>query len=448
MTPPSARFSLVTALLALLLLPAAAPAAVVDADVETRQGTRFGKVTFTAAAGERNRLRITRGRLGFVFRDSANRVRARGDCRQVDRHTATCPRTEDIGEVRLRGGDDRAVDRAGLLDVRGGAGDDVLSGSVGVVLHGDAGDDVLRGGKGTDELTGGPGRDRLDGRRGDDRLADGERDGQAARDVFVGGPSVDSAGPDRGDSLSYATRRRALRIDLGRRETSTEDAIRGLETLIGGRGGDRLTGDGDDNQLEGGPGDDLLRGGRGQDIPQGGRGDDRVYGGEDGDVVWGDEGEDRLFGGDGADLLIGLEDRGAKRADDLRCGTGGDDARTDPGDTLTAACEQVSVFSGGVFLAPVPAIAAGSAEFRLRCSGDPGGCSGTLSLTGPGGEDFGQTRFALAPGATDAPVRVALTPAGSEQIGRGAIVQVDLVSDRPPELEEPGGYRVRLQASG
>src|SRR3954447_13838720 len=50
-----------------------------------------GPVTFTAEPGETNRLSVSDGRLGIVFHDRGCRVRARGACRSVERHTATCP---------------------------------------------------------------------------------------------------------------------------------------------------------------------------------------------------------------------------------------------------------------------------------------------------------------------------------------------------------------------
>jgi hypothetical protein len=435
-----------TAVAALLLLPSVASAAAASADVKMRNGVPVGPVTFTAARGEANRLTISEPGGELVFRDGANPVRARGDCRQVDRNTARCPFTEDIAQVRLRDRGDRVRVRGGLVDVHGGGGGDLLRGSSDSDrLFGDAGNDTVRGGRDDDRLTGGAGRDRVFGGTGDDDLIDGETDAQAARDVYQGGRSRDAAGPDRGDELSYARRRRALRMDLGRRRTSTEDRIRGMESLVGGRGGDRLTGDGDDNNLEGGPGNDVLRGRGGRDIPLGGRGNDRSYGDAGDDVVWGDEGRDRLFGGTGDDFLISLEEQGPAFADVLACGRGADDARSDSRDTLTGACEEVVAFSNGFSVGSLPGIDTDSADFELTCfGGSVEGCHGTIRLTGPGGAAFGSAQFDVATDAVDVPVSVPLSAAAVAALERGTIVTVDLVPDAPSDLEEPGGYRASM----
>jgi Ca2+-binding RTX toxin-like protein len=437
--------TLLVAIAALLILPSAASAATADADVRIRNSVYEGPVTFTAAPGETNRLKISTGSLGMTFRDSANPVHARGDCTRIDAHTARCPFTEDIATARLGDRDDRARVVGGLVRVRGGRGNDVLAGErAGDMLLGESGDDTLLGGIGSDELTGGPGRDRLAGGSGDDTLIDGETDAQAAPDRFQGGTSRDSTSADRGDVLVYSLRRRALRIDLGRGRTSTEDRIAGFESLIGGRGDDRLSGDADDNNLEGGPGDDVLHGRDGRDIPMGGPGDDRAYGDTGDDVVWGDAGRDRLYGGNGDDFVIGAEEQTAAEADTLACDGGDDMARSDGEDTLTSACERVSAFSNGLTLPPIPAIDADSADFPISCSGaSPDGCNGTLALTGPAGEAFGRAHFAI-PGGTTAVVPVALTPAGTAALRAGTVTRVDLTPDQP-DLEAAGGYRAFIR---
>jgi Ca2+-binding RTX toxin-like protein len=73
-----------------------------------------------------------------------------------------------------RGGDDR-------IDVA------FLSGSRPVVVRGGTGDDLLTGSSGRQELFGGPGGDLLRGRRGDDLL-----DGGPGRDTAIGGIGRDT----------------------------------------------------------------------------------------------------------------------------------------------------------------------------------------------------------------------------------------------------------------
>ena len=69
---------------------------------------------------------------------------------------------------------------AELLEVIGGAGDDVLTGGAGVdTLDGEAGDDTLYGGAGVDYLYGGADNDTLYGGAGNDIL-----DGGAGDDTY------------------------------------------------------------------------------------------------------------------------------------------------------------------------------------------------------------------------------------------------------------------------
>src|SRR4051794_26683262 len=111
--------TLLLALTALLILPSAASAATADANTKRRSGTTVGPVTFKAAKGEVNKVTVTDAGGRLRFHDSANRVKARGQCDQVDRHTAICPFTEDIAKVKLGNRNDRASVE-GLVEARGG----------------------------------------------------------------------------------------------------------------------------------------------------------------------------------------------------------------------------------------------------------------------------------------------------------------------------------------
>src|SRR5687767_11863733 len=196
------RLALPLSLLLLLTAPAAASAATATADIRVRGGVELGPVTFKAAKGERNDVTVTNANGRLRFHDDANRVQARGDCDQVDRHTALCPTTEDIAQIRLGNRDDRATVES-LVSVFGGDGNDVLRGSSGDDrLDGERGNDTLHGlGRG-DDLTGGPGRDRVFGGSGDDDLFDGETDAQAAADLYRGGSSPDTRfQADMGDTI-------------------------------------------------------------------------------------------------------------------------------------------------------------------------------------------------------------------------------------------------------
>jgi hypothetical protein len=408
---------------ALSLLPSAASAATADADIERRQGAPLGPVTFKAAKGETNRVTVTEANGRLRFHDDRNRVRAMGDCEQVNPSTAICPFTEDIAKVQLGNRDDSARVE-GLVEVLAGAGADILRGSGGNDrLDGQGGPDTLRGKGDFDVLTGGSGRDDVSGGGGDDDLIDGETDASAARDVYRGGNSRDTAGPDRGDQIFYELRRRDLDIDLSRKQvmkSAERDDVAGLESVAGGWGDDTLAGDGDDNLLEGNGGADRIRGGAGDDIPMGGDNRDVVNGEAGDDVVWGNRGPDSLSGGSGDDLVDGDDGR----PDQVFCGPGDDTARVTRLDSL-AACEIAT--RGSIYVRVQPEVEGNEATFQLACQ-RLGGCDGVLNLLGPvDSVDYGSGSFTDLPDdpQTFTPVSVTLTPAGVNAIANGEAVRVN-----------------------
>ena len=443
------------ALLFSLLFPTGSWAAIAEVrtEVDDEVPAVFGVVTYKAQPGERNKLVISvddRGQL--VFQDRV-RVHARGECDQLGPKRAACPRTEDSPEIYLRDRADRVRSFAGYFEqINGGPGGDVIRGARGWdVFDGGAGDDRLYGRGGDDQLTGGRGRDRLGGGGGDDSLFDGETDRQAARDVFVGGASADTRGPDPGDKVSYSERRGDLSIDLAGRpaaRTNTEDILRGLESIDGGSGDDRLSGDGDDNGLFGGAGEDVLNARGGADIPSGGESDDRVGGGSGRDVVWGDAGRDRLSGGAGADFVISAEEgNDPGRGDRVTCGSQADDVRSEHRDRLMGSCERSVAFSNGLNLRVQPEIDADSAAFTVTCTGGAGDCDGDLTLSGPRGRQYGTTHFDIAGSDTETVV-VQLNAAGASRLAAGTVAQVRIVPDSPPGIEAPGGYRTFMRGGG
>jgi Ca2+-binding RTX toxin-like protein len=429
---------LLVTLAALLVLPAAASAATATADIENRSGTRFGPVTFKAALGEENLVKITQANGRLRFHDGANQVTATGDCERVDRHTASCPVTEDVAKVKLGDGLDSAT-VSGLVEVLGGAGRDFLTGSRGFDdLNGQAGRDTLTGKGRGDELTGAGGRDLLFGGRGDDDLIDGERDGNAAADVLVGGSSRDTADPDRGDMVVYTLRERGIQINLSSKRHGTgpgRDDIAGIESVSGGAGDDRLVGDQDDNELAGNGGDDVLRGKLGDDTLGGGGGSDSLSGGGNGDFLSGHGGTDFLDGDGGSDLVISEDD---SRAERVECGYGSNDiARPTRLDTLVQ-CEIAN--TEPLYIRVQPRIEGDTATFQVACQ-RLHGCDGTLELNGRNGEDFGSGDFADLPDdpETFSPVTVDLTDAAVDALAAGVTVQV-------VHGDAVGGYRALMQS--
>ena len=409
------------ALLTLLLLPGAASAATATADVRTRNGVELGPVTFQAARGERNDVTVTNANGALRFHDDANRVRARGDCDQVDRHTAICPSTEDIAQIRLGDRNDSAAVES-LVTVLGGNGNDVLRGSAGDDrLNGERGNDTLHGlGRG-DDLTGGPGRDRVFGGSGDDELFDGETDAQAAADLYRGGSSRDTRfQADMGDTIDYSKRRRPLDIDLSRSRVNfgaERDVVRGLESIVGGSGPDRLSGDGDDNWLDGNGGGDLIRARGGDDLVRGEGGNDRVSGDDGNDYLSGESGTDALSGGDGDDQVTSRD----SNAEIVACGPGADVAVATRIDTLRD-CEVGASSTLNVRTQP-DEVLGNRAIFGVACPRDRG-CTGTLTLTGLDGTSYGAGDFANLPHGADVfrPVEVDLTPEGREALRNGEVI--------------------------
>src|SRR5688500_245132 len=111
--------TLLITLTALIVVPSAASAATATADIERRQGAPLGPVTFKAAKGEVNRVTVTAANGRLRFQDERNRVRAKGDCEQVNARTAICPFTGDIAKGKLGARAGRAQ-AGGVVEVRGG----------------------------------------------------------------------------------------------------------------------------------------------------------------------------------------------------------------------------------------------------------------------------------------------------------------------------------------
>lgn len=132
------------------------------------------------------------------------------------------------------------------------------------------GADSLTGTGGRDLILGGALSDRLQGRAGLDRI-DG---GSGARDTAI--YSEKSAGITVAlDGANWTS------VLIGSR---TEDLIRNIEDVEGGKRADVLIGDGNSNRLSGNGGADYIAGGDGRDTLAGGAGRDVLTGGEGGDA--------------------------------------------------------------------------------------------------------------------------------------------------------------------
>jgi len=282
-----------------LVAVAALVACVVSAPAQAGTVVFEDVVTFRAAPGEQNDLRITESEGGvFTIVDSVPLTTS--DCDQVDPFTAVCTFEYGIGVAAELGDlDDSAVIDAFWIDrVEGGDGADTIT---------------VSGGPGVSDVRGGP---------GDDRLVDTGRKGQRLH-----GGSGD-------DTLVSRTRRTRME---GRGGDDVLDARRGTRAVaVGGPGDDRLLGSPSFDQLFGGPGQDLLSGKARGDLLGGGPGNDVVFGGRGRDRIRGARGHDRLFGGSHRDVVdggpgddvLGMRDG---ESDRVKGGLGSDRARVDPG---------------------------------------------------------------------------------------------------------------------
>ncbi|WP_196221768.1 right-handed parallel beta-helix repeat-containing protein [Sphingobium sp. CAP-1] len=164
----------------------------------------------------------------------------------------------------------------------------------------------LRGGAGNDTLTGGLHNNKLIGGLGDDTYYV----------KGVGDHVVEAAGGGNDTvytSIDYVLEANVegLRLSLGGL-TGTGNALdnrilgsTGNDRILGMDGADTLQGYEGNDVIYGGNGDDLLRGDDGNDTLSGDAGNDRLYGGAGNDVINGGAGNDLIEGGAGRDVLTG-----------------------------------------------------------------------------------------------------------------------------------------------
>jgi hypothetical protein len=198
-----------------------------------------GPATYTAGAGEANRLALRGSASAILFRDpGATITRAEpdpllfaNDCTVTAPTSATCPLTAVTAVTALLGdGDDTVFPGGGLP---------------------------------TPTIDGGPGTDLID----------------------------------------YSTRTVPVAVDLNAGTGTDAASITGVEEARGGSAADALTGNGQPNRLFGLDGPDALTGLGGVDRLDGGPGADSIDAGPGDDTLVGGEGVDTFGGGTGDDLI-------------------------------------------------------------------------------------------------------------------------------------------------
>ncbi|HBH51207.1 MAG TPA: hypothetical protein DDY91_04870, partial [Planctomycetaceae bacterium] len=164
-----------------------------------------------------------------------------------------------------------------IEQVRGGAGNDILSGNaLDNVLTGNAGNDVLYGQAGADTLTGGAGDDDLQGGEGADRYL-------FAATSALGKDSITETATAQGiDRLDFTGTTLSVNVDLSLAAAQTVNSNvtltlgsgSVLEAVTGGSGNDTLRGNSLPNILEGAGGNDQLVASNGIDELRGDAGND------------------------------------------------------------------------------------------------------------------------------------------------------------------------------
>jgi len=146
----------------------------------------------------------------------------------------------------------------------------------GVVLNGDAGNNILFGTNLNDQIFGLGGNDRLFGGGGMDLL-----EGDIGNDRLYGGNGKDKLDGGIGNDWLFGGNQ--------------------SDWLFGGLGKDFLWGESGDDDLNGGEGNDQLNGGSGDDILDGGLGNDHIRLGSGSDIVV-------LAPGNGTDIVLDYKD--------------------------------------------------------------------------------------------------------------------------------------------
>lgn len=155
----------------------------------------------------------------------------------------------------------------------------------------------LRGGAGDDVLTGNGLSSKLIGGTGDDTYTV-----KSAGDVVIenAGEGTDTVTA----YLDYILGNNVENLRLaGDARVGTGNALD--NRIVGGTGNDTLSGLGGNDSIQGGDGNDRLLGGDGNDTLRGDAGDDVIEGGAGNDQLYGGDGNDQLNGGDGVDVIEG-----------------------------------------------------------------------------------------------------------------------------------------------
>jgi Ca2+-binding RTX toxin-like protein len=191
----------------------------------------------------------------------------------IQSSSTTARADADDGETGAHEGDDVKSD---VENIKGGAGNDILTGSTSAnQIDGNGGDDSISGGPGGVCTGAGADIDVLNGGAGNDTFPMGDGITSNCADIVDGGAGF--------DFVDYERRTTALNISLD--GTANDGAVGEndnikptVELVLAGTGNDTLIGGSGAEELHGGPGNDLIKGGAGDDTLVGGPGNDTLAG--------------------------------------------------------------------------------------------------------------------------------------------------------------------------
>ncbi len=220
--------------------------------------------------------------------------------------------TLETAAIRIIAGAGEAGAAAGASFVSierivGGSGADTITGlGESEFIEGGAGNDQISGSAGSDFLVGGAGNDTLDGGTGFD-ASDYSAQGGGVNVNLVNGTAVTGG---------------ALNASGGYVGGTLEDALIGIEWVVGSNFGDRLIASGASSRLEGRGGSDFLFTFGGNDTLLGGDGNDALSASLGADTLNGGAGDDTLDGGAGNDTFEFAPGAGADRINGFTAGAG------------------------------------------------------------------------------------------------------------------------------
>jgi Ca2+-binding RTX toxin-like protein len=296
--------SLIAALLALAVAPAAAMASLASEP--------SNQVVYQAQAGETNNLSVELSGANYILTDPGATITPTAPCAAITAHQVSCPAagvtamTVTLGDLNDTAAIGPSVPDGPFIFLLGEAGNDTLT-------NGSATFSQQIGGPGNDTGTGGPGADSFVDDDGTDAYAGGPGTDFFSMGGVPGGADSIDGGEGGLDQISYGSRVNPMSITLDGNADDGEgcpgatcegdNVMPSVEEVFSGSGDDVLVGTPADEVFNSGDGNDTIVAGGGDDSAGGSDGNDTVLGGDGVDDLSGNEGSDTVDGGPGDDTF-------------------------------------------------------------------------------------------------------------------------------------------------